>query len=434
MRFDTLYLWYLGDPDRPRPVGVLQRVGDGKGVSLRYGEEWLKSGFPLSEDLPLRDVEHRPPGRLGAGGAIAVGAVDDARPDRWGERVIDFIDKPARKSLMEYLYLAGDDRHGALGVSTDADSYRPKPGSPLPRLEDIETVSQAIQKVLSREPVNDVEARVLNSGGSFGGAKPKALVMIEGEQWIVKFPNSETVDLPRVEHATMTLARRARINTAETVLLRAGWEHAVAVKRFDRAGEARIHTVSAGTALRAAAAPENLSLGYPALAQLLRRAGVASTAAADTEELFRRMVFNILMDNTDDHEKNHALLDMGPGGQGRYRLAPAYDVVPTTSGQGMQEFVCGSEGRESSLANAMSECALFGLSPESAAKQVMDVIEVVDGWQEHFRDHGVSDADIEFLAGSIDESPVGMEREAFEPASLPPSPAPRARRSGAFTR
>ena len=115
MRLDDLYLWYLGDPATPRYVGALKLVSTGKGVSLQYGKEWLANGFALSEDLPLVDNEFLPPGRLGADAQRAVGAVDDARPDRWGEKVIRFVDKPKRLSLMEYLYYAGDDRFGALG-------------------------------------------------------------------------------------------------------------------------------------------------------------------------------------------------------------------------------------------------------------------------------------------------------------------------------
>lgn len=92
----------------------------GKGVSLRYGPEWLNNGFPLSEELPLNGVEFLPAGRLDSKHPRAVGAVDDARPDRWGEKVIRFVDEPHRLSLMEFLYCAGDDRFGALGsgVST----------------------------------------------------------------------------------------------------------------------------------------------------------------------------------------------------------------------------------------------------------------------------------------------------------------------------
>lgn len=106
MRLDDLYLWFLGDPATPRYVGALKLVSAGKGVSLHYAKAWLDSGFALSEDLPLVDTQFLPPGRLSTDSQRAVGAVDDARPDRWGEKVIRFVDKPRRLSLMEYLYYA----------------------------------------------------------------------------------------------------------------------------------------------------------------------------------------------------------------------------------------------------------------------------------------------------------------------------------------
>lgn len=84
MRLDDLYLWYLGDPATPRYVGELKRVSAGKGVSLRYGTEWLQTGFALSEDLPLVDVEHMPPGRLAADAQRAVGAGVRRRTDELG--------------------------------------------------------------------------------------------------------------------------------------------------------------------------------------------------------------------------------------------------------------------------------------------------------------------------------------------------------------
>ncbi|MCW2314384.1 hypothetical protein [Rhodoferax antarcticus] len=97
MRHDNLYLWVLIDPAAPRYVGRLRLVDAGKGVSLQYGTDWLASGFPLSEDLLLVDIEQLPRFK-----GMAVGAVDDARPDRWGERVIQYLDRPARLSIMEY--------------------------------------------------------------------------------------------------------------------------------------------------------------------------------------------------------------------------------------------------------------------------------------------------------------------------------------------
>lgn len=433
MRLDDLHLWYLGDPGAPRHVGALKLVSAGKGVSLHYGREWLLDGFALSEDLPLVDTEFLPPGRLAAQGQRAVGAVDDARPDRWGEKVIRFVDKPQRLSLMEYLYYAGDDRFGALGVSTSSSAYSPRTAGPLPRLGDVQQLSEVVAKIEASEPLNALEARIIAGGGSpLGGAKPKALIEIGGEQWVVKFFNNEPVDSPLIEHATMTLAERAGITVARTQVIRLAGAHAIAVRRFDRAPGRRIHSLSAGTAIRAATAsgaePE---MGYPELARILRRIGVTQDGAnqRDARELFRRMVFNILVDNTDDHEKNHSLLVMNPFANGRLTLAPAYDVLPTNSGQGYQEFICGAQGRDATLDNAMSQCDAFGLLPVEAAAEVVAVIEAVNGWQQHFAQAGVSERDIASLAERLDGDALRSQRNGFDPARYRAAPAGRKRPS-----
>lgn len=414
MKYDELYLWFLADPAAPRYVGQLRLVDAGKGVSLQYGSGWLADGFPLSEDLLLVDSEQLPRWK-----GMAVGAVDDARPDRWGERVIQYIDKPARLSIMEYLFYAGDERFGALGVSTAREAYVPRLKSPLPRLAQAQTLSEIVHKVSAKEPLNDSQRKMLAAGGSFGGAKPKALIEIGGEQWVIKFFNNEPVDVPLIEHAAMTLAARAGITVAQTQVVPLAGENALAVRRYDRDGALRIHCISAGTALRAQTiAGQEPELGYPALAQLLRRAGLAEADLnlLDMQELFRRMVFNILIDNTDDHEKNHALRVVAPARQGKYRLAPAYDVLPTNSGQGHQEFIVGEAQRDSTLANAMSQCELFGYTPAQAAAEVMRVINVVDGWRAHFAACGVTQADLASLAERIDGDPLLAQRRSFNPA------------------
>jgi serine/threonine-protein kinase HipA len=426
VRYDNLYLWFLADPDVPRYVGQLRLVEAGKGVSLQYGAKWLASGFPLSEDLVLADIEHLPRWK-----GMAVGAVDDARPDRWGERVIQYLDKPARLSLMEYLYYAGDDRFGALGVSTSDDTYAPRTKSPLPRLTQAQELSEVVHKVSARAPVSSLERQLLNAGGSFGGAKPKALIDIGGVQWVIKFFDNEPVDVPLIEHASMTLAKLAGIKVADTQVVPLIGENALAVRRYDRDGARRIHCISAGTALRAQAlAGQEPELGYPSLAQLLRRAGATDEDQNlhDMRELFRRMVFNILIDNTDDHEKNHALQVVAPTRQGRYRLAPGYDILSTNSGQGCQEFVVGADQRDSTLSNAMSQCELFGYTPVQAATQVARVIGVVDGWREHFARCGVTNSDLESLAERIDGDPLLSQRRGFNPAEYATARAPKRRR------
>ncbi len=416
MRLDDLYLWYLGYPT-PRYVGALKLVAAGKGVSLRYAGDWLANGFALSEDLPLVDNEFFPPGRLSTSAPRAVGAVDDARPDRWGEKVIRFVDKPKRTSLMELLYYAGDDRFGALGVSTSPTAYLPRKGGPLPRLAQAQELSEVVAKIEAGDALTTLEAKIIAGGGSpLGGAKPKALIEIDGEQWVIKFFNNEYVDAPLIEHATMTLAAQAGINVAQTQVIHLVAANAVAIRRFDRVDGQRIHSISAGTAIRAAApAGTEPEMGYPQLARILRRVGVSQGDAhlADAQELFRRMVFNILIDNTDDHEKNHALLVVSPTSNGRLRLAPAYDILPTHSGQGYQEFICGVYGQESTLANAMSQCDAFGLQPAQAAIQVVRVIEVVNTWRAHFKAIGVSSSDLESLAERLDGDELLSQRQTF---------------------
>ncbi|MHB1542590.1 MAG: type II toxin-antitoxin system HipA family toxin [Steroidobacteraceae bacterium] len=370
---------------------------------------WLDDGFALSEDLPLIDEEFLPAER----NAVA-GAVDDARPDRWGERVIRFIDKPPRLSLLEYLYYAGDDRFGALGVSTSAEHYLPRRLGPLPVLAEANQIHELVRRIHDSEPIPPELKRLISPGATMGGARPKALLDIDGEQWVIKFSDGEPADTPLIEHATMTLARKAHIRTASTMAVPLTDGHAIAIKRFDRDRGARRHCLSAAVALRAAAEP----FGYPELAQLLRRKGVAQGEryVADMRELFRRMVFNILMDNTDDHEKNHVLIVTG---RQQYELSPAYDVLPAGQALGLQQMRVGRQDADSTLENALSMSALFSLESDEAAAEVRKVAAVTSGWKEHFRACGVTAADIDQYAEQIDRPFLRQQRDAQRPRSPP---------------
>ena len=399
---DRLYLWALLQPAQPVPVGELNLVRSSQGVSVRYFPHWLEHGFALSEDLPLIHQEFLPAERN-----TAAGAVDDARPDRWGERVIRFVDKPARLSLLEFLYFAGDDRFGALGVSTSAESYLPRRMGPLPTLQEADRVHELIRKIQVNEPIPAELRRLVSPGASMGGARPKALLEMGDGQWVIKFSDGEPVDTPLIEHATMTLAQKARIRSAPTMAVRLTVGHAVAIKRFDREGAGRRHCLSAAVALRAAGEP----FGYPELAQLLRRKGIAqgNGYARDMRELFRRMVFNILIDNTDDHEKNHALMMTE---RQLYELAPAFDVLPSGQALGFQQMRVGEQAADSTLTNALSMSALFGLKKDDAESEIRAVAAVVSGWKEHFSVCGVTPRDIDYYAAQIDRPFLREQREA----------------------
>lgn len=403
---NTLYLWWLANPAAPRLVGTLrlvQRQGtQPAGVSLQYAPAWLAQGQALSEDLPLQSGEFLP-----TEAQAAAGAVDDARPDRWGERVIRLLDHPARLSTLEFLYFAGDERFGALGVSTSDNQYLPRQHGAMASLGDVPAVAQLVRQVEAGEPVPERLRRLITPGASLGGARPKALLQMDGHSWVLKFAETgDLMDSPLIEHATMTLARQAGITVSDTRAIQLGRGHAVAVRRFDRGPNGqRVHALSAHVALRAAGQP----YGYPELGLLLRRRAPASQFAAQGLELFRRMVFNILIDNTDDHEKNHALL---VDAQQRYHLAPAFDVLPSGQALGYQQMRVGLDGAESTLANALSEHRSFALTLPQAQQAAAQVAQAVAGWQAHFAALGVRPADLHLLSQQIDRPHLLAQRAA----------------------
>ena len=269
---DVMYLWWLGRPQAPVLIGDLRFVRMQRSVSLRYDAHWLAQGFALSEDLPLLDQEF-----IAADKDVVVGAVDDARPDRWGERVIRFIDRPTRLSLMEFLFLAGDDRFGALGVSLSRSAYEPRWLGPLPQMAEVEEIQAVVQKVMAGEPVAEDLRRLITPGVTMGGARPKALVNLDGQQWVVKFSEpGESLDVPLIEHAAMSLSSLAGIRAAQTMPLPLKRGHAVAVRRFDREGDMRLHALSAHVALRAAGE----EMGYRSWPSCSGGAGLFAMASA----------------------------------------------------------------------------------------------------------------------------------------------------------
>lgn len=404
---DRLYVWALVNPISPMLVGELglsELVADC--ATFRYDPQWWH--FPLSEDLPLLQGQVFTAGERGS----APGALDDARPDRWGERIIRHIDRPARLSILEMLLFAGDDRFGALGISTSAQQYIPRRLGPYPALRDLTALSAAVDDVQAQAPVSADMLRLIQPGVTLGGARPKALLHTDAGPCVVKFAElDDAVDTPLVEHATMTLAARAGMDVAATGVLpippRHGKaRHALTIQRFDRQGPYRLHCLSAKTALRAARLPES----YSALATVLLRLGHPDRQQAQREELFKRMVFNILMDNTDDHERNHSLR---LAFDGYPELTPAYDVVPTLQNLGYQALVVGRAGAQSSLDNALTELSEFGIKRPRAIELVRQVARVVDGWEAHFARLGVCAADLALLRASINRDALKAQRQAY---------------------
>lgn len=405
---DQLYVWAMVNPAAPTLVGELslsQLVADC--ATFTYTPDWWN--FTLSEDMPIVQGQIFSTGERNT----APGAIDDARPDRWGERIIRHIDRPARLSVLEMLLFAGDDRFGALGVSTSAEQYIPRYLGPYPQLKDLAQLAAAVEDVQTQAPITAEIQRLIQPGVTLGGARPKALLQTDNGPCVIKFSElDDPVDTPLIEHATMTLAAQAGMYVADTAVLplppRYGKaRHALTIERFDRLGPYRVHCQSAHTALRAA----GLEQSYSNLATIVLRLGHPDRQTAMREELFKRMVFNILMDNTDDHERNHSIsLNLADG---YYDLTPAYDVVPSLQNLGYQALVVGTAGSESSLENALTQINEYGIKMPRAIELIRQVAAAVDRWAAHFTALGVSKSDMELLAASIDRDALRSQRQAF---------------------
>jgi serine/threonine-protein kinase HipA len=198
-------LWWLGQAS-PQLIGRLVLAENNRKVGLEYASHWLQNGFALSDDMPLAKTLW-----LSKELDAAAGAVNDARPDRWGERVIRHIFKPARLSLLEYLYFAGHDRFGALGVSLHETRYDAVAATAIATFDNLPQMQLAIQRVLAGETLNEAHTLLLRPGPSFGGAHPKSLIEMDGQQWVVKFAETAEWDMPLIEHASMTLAAKAAL-------------------------------------------------------------------------------------------------------------------------------------------------------------------------------------------------------------------------------
>ncbi len=393
---DILHVWNLVDPKKPAPVGDVRMVAHGRGYSFSYHREWMASGYPLSGDMPLISLPIIP---LDA--SESLGAINDSMPERWGERAIRYLDNPEQINVLDLLYLAGDGRFGALGFSKNKDFYAPHDAGPLPEIGSIELLQDMIFRIENNEPLSEREKLIASSTKSMGGAHPKALVVADGVEYIAKFPRGSNVDTGLVEHASMVLASKSGITVPETFAVQTSIGHVVMVRRFDRENERRIHCLSAKTVLtngvNPAAHPEGV-LSYPAMADFVRQSSKPSGQTKSRREIFRRMVFNILIENTDDHEKNHAFMFK----DGYWEIAPAFDILPLMSNAGRQQMGVGARGSEASVQNALSQCERFGLSRKDAIEEWFSVADQVSQWKKVFETEGVTKTDIEYIKGFID--------------------------------
>jgi serine/threonine-protein kinase HipA len=216
--------------------------------------------------------------------------------------------------------------------------------------------------------------RLLKHGGSLGGARPKTTIVHEKKRYLAKFPAlGDDHDVELLEKCILDLAQLCGIEVPLSLLIPLGHGHALLVSRFDREGligqETKKHYLSASALMNI---PYESHLGsYHEFANILRR--ISIQPAKDLEQLFLRLVFNLFIDNTDDHVKNHGVLHVG---QGQYRLSPAFDMVMQMTNLGYQELAIMPSKHHSKMSYAFEIAPLLGLS-NVQAKNIIQNLQVI---------------------------------------------------------
>jgi serine/threonine-protein kinase HipA len=348
------------------------------------------------------------------------GALRDAGPDYWGRLVIERHVRKAPLSELDYLLYSPDDRAGALGFGLG-----PKPPAPKRKfnqtinLAKLQAIADAIVKdeELPAGTENEQAEDLLLAGTSMGGARPKAVIEDGEGLWVAKFNRpDDRWNSARVEHAMLTLARACGLTTAENRVVAIGNRDVLLVKRFDRektdAGYQRARMVSGLTLLKTDDSPQSRGKwSYILFVEELRR--VSAEPKKDAAELFRRMCFNALTSNTDDHPRNHAVLAKGRD----WKLSPAYDLTPmphVSLEHRDLAMICGDQGRFANAKNLLSQSARFLLSSDDATRIVTEMKDRVKGtWYDVARSVGVSERDCERISGAF--AYPGFDLDHVEP-------------------
>ncbi|MGH7532391.1 MAG: type II toxin-antitoxin system HipA family toxin, partial [Gemmatimonadales bacterium] len=378
-------------------------------ASFAYDAEWLArpDRFALEPALSLgADTFYPPDDRA------LFGAFGDSAPDRWGRTLLQRAERRRAsrehgrpRALHELDYLLGvhdETRQGALRFTPPAGGpwLAEGPGA-VPPLVELPRLLAASDQIEGEGELDDALALLLAPGSSLGGARPKASVRDRDSGLaIAKFPKAgDQWPVVQWEMVALELARTAGVRVADARLAAVAGRRVLVVRRFDRHGAARIPFLSAMTLL-GARDNDPVPHSYPELAEALRRHGARPTA--DVRELWRRMVFNILIANTDDHLRNHGVLYAGTDG---WILAPAYDLNPTPAdirARGHSTALTLDGDTTGDVDVAFGELEWFSLTLTEARAIANEVRGSVAGWREVARRVGVTKAECDRMASAFE--------------------------------
>ena len=400
--YSEVYVW-IWLPTETAPVVAGKLTAQGPRYVFNYGKSYLQRNNAmalLDTELPLRQGFIPP-----LPGLSIPGCLRDASPDAWGRRVIlnrKFGSKahgidPAAVDELSYLIESGSDRIGALDFQLSPTTYEPRYSSEAPLEELIRAAGMVEQGI----PLTAELAQALQHGTSIGGARPKVLIDGGPQKFIAKFSTSTDIySVVKAEYVAMRLAALSGLDVAPVSLKMAAGRDVLLVERFDRIATAngwqRKSLVSALTVL---ALDEMMAryASYETLAEIVRIK--FRNAPATLRELFSRIVFNILIGNTDDHARNHAAFWDGA----LLALTPAYDICPQgRHGQtASQAMLISGNDRSSRMATCIAAAPQFLLSAKEAVQIVeRQIVCIEENWRRICDEASLSEVDRNLLWGN----------------------------------
>jgi serine/threonine-protein kinase HipA len=404
-------LVYVDLAGTPHLVGRLwaRMRKDRESASFEYDKSWLAhpERFSLEPAMelgpgPYHTASDRP----------LFGAIGDSAPDRWGRVLMRRAERlragregqtPRTVREIDCLLLVDDEtRQGALRFADrEGGPFLAEPGpTKIPPFVELPRLLSAAEHVLSDTDSDEDLRLLLAPGSSLGGARPKASVRDRGGHLaIAKFPSEgDEVNTVLWEAVALTLAKKAGIPVSvwrlETVLR----EPVLVLRRFDRDRETRLPFLSAMSMLDAT---DNQTRSYMEFVDVLRQHGAA--AKEDMHGLWRRIVFSILISNTDDHLRNHGFLWTGPAG---WRLSPAYDLnpVPIDIKPRVLTTAIDLEDATASLELAFEVAAYFELDSGAAHRIAGEVGQAVAKWRKEAAKLGLTAAEINRMASAFEHA------------------------------
>lgn len=384
--------------------------------SFVYGRSYLEreDAFALDpRNLPLVDRQFRT--TLNGG---LFGALRDAAPDAWGRLVMTRSGSPVTE--LDFLLGTSDTRVGALSFAPSTDPPRVDWSSAL-SLDEIAPAMHAAAdlqaEAAGQSEVPAIDPRLLDPGSSLGGARPKATVMdAEGQLWLAKFPGRDDPwENAVVERGLLMLAKACGIRVPESRLIEVEGRRVFLSKRFDCSpGPARRAFLSAHSLLGldiGVTPRERMGWSYNDFAHVLR--AESSAPEEDAEELFRRVAFNALTSNEDDHPRNHAMIRT----EAAWRLSPAYDLTPSITKSLETRKHAMRVGRLDDLdarlmrrRNLLSAARDFLLAEDTAGEIVDEVRDTVASrWRDVLSSAGATERTLDLVVHAFPESYPGFE-------------------------